>query len=195
MSAQVSPEASYACLPWLNSAALRHWTLHVCVSAAPSFAFGYSIASSPERLWGMSLGVAFFIALYTLAARWTYPSEASSALWRRAMRLGTWIRTVWVLLLIPAVLVARPVAAWLFAPDMVAGMISHGLVESLSGLKSSVTNRTGIGPSSDFWLGDMGSLIPTFFTTVISGFLLSGLLFLIAFICLGVLKLVARRSG
>lgn len=180
MSTQVSPEASHARLPWLNRAALRHWTFHVCVSAAPSFAFGYSIASSPERLWGMSLGVAFFIVLYTLAARWTFPSEASSVLWRRAMRLGTWIRTVWVLLLIPA--------------SLVAGMISHGLVENLSGLKSSVTTRTGIGPPGDFWLGDMGSLIPTFFTTVISGFLLSGLLFLIAFICLGVLKLVARRE-
>lgn len=195
MSAQVSLEASQASFPWLNRAALRHWTFHVCVSAAPSFAFGYSIASSPERLLGMSLGVAFFIALYTLAARWTYPSEASSALWRRAMRLGTWIRTVWVLLLIPASLVAKPVAVWLFMPDMVAGMVSHGLVENLSGLKSSVTKRSGIGPSSvDFWLGDMGSLIPTFFTTIISGFLLSGLLFLIAFICLGVLKLMARRS-
>jgi hypothetical protein len=98
------------------------------------------------------------------------------------------------LLLIPAGLFARPLTGWLFAPDMVAGMISHGLVENLSGLKSVVTKRTGIGPSSDFWVGDMGSLIPTFLTTVISGFLLSGLLFLIAFICLGVLKLVTRRE-
>lgn len=194
MSAQVLPEASHARLPWLNRAALRHWTFHVCVSAAPSFAFGYSMATRPERLCGMSLGVAFFIVLYTLAARWTYPSEASSALWRRAMRLGTWIRTVWVLLLIPAGLVARPVAGWLFAPDMVAGMISHGLIENLSGLNSGVTERAGTGSSSDFWLGDMGSLIPTFLTAVISGLLLSGLLFLIAFICLGVLKLMTRRS-
>jgi hypothetical protein len=194
MNAQVSPDPSHARLPWLNRAALRHWTFHVCLSAAPSLVFGYSMATRPERFCGMSLGVAFFIVLYTLAARWTYPSETSSVLWRRAMRLGTWIRTVWVLLLIPAGLVARPFAGWLFAPDMVAGMISHGLVESLSGLNSGVTERTGTGSSGHFWLGDMGSLIPTFFTTVISGFLLSSLLLLIAFICLGVLKLMARRK-
>jgi hypothetical protein len=96
MSAQVLPDAAPAFLPWLNRAALRHWTFHVCVSAAPSFVFGFSMSPRPERFAGMSLGVVFFIALYTLTARWTYPSEASSALWRRAMRLGTWIRTVWV---------------------------------------------------------------------------------------------------
>lgn len=184
-------ESPAPCCPWLNRAALRYWAFHVCVSAAPSFAFGYTIAPRPERLCGMALGVAFFIVLYTLAARWTYPSEASPELWRRAMRLATWIRTSWALFTIPASILG---GALLFAPDMVAGMVAHGLVENLSGLESGVRNRASTELPAGFWMGNMGSVVPTFLVTVIEGFILSGVLFLIALVCLSVLTLRTRLT-
>ena len=83
---------------WLDHTPLRYWGFHVCVSAAPSFAFGFALEPKPQRVMGMVLGVGFFIALYTFAARWTFPNQNALPLWRRAIRLGTLIRTVWATL-------------------------------------------------------------------------------------------------
>jgi hypothetical protein len=162
---------------WLsfNYAALRYWTVHVCISAAPSFAFGYGLAPGPERLWGMTLGVVFFIILYTLAAQWTYPDAVSSALWRRAMRLATWIRTIWAALTCLVSIMGQNSLSLLFFPDFIAGIAAHGLVEYI-------------------WISDMGFILPTFLVTVIEGFILSGILFAIAFVCLGILKLATAKS-
>lgn len=174
---------------WLDDSPLRYWTFHVCVSAAPSFAFGFAMEPNLQRFLGMALGVMFFIVLYTWAARWTCPREGATPLWKRAIRLGTWIKTtsallIWVGLPLEFALGNTPVL-FVFAPDFFAGMAAHVTAAKLTGVEFGSAAGLGRG-------GDVGF---TFLVTVIDGFLLSGLLFLIAFICLGVLKLVARRGA
>ena len=70
----------------------------------------------------------------------------------------------------------------MFAPDFFAGLVAHLAAAKLTGVE--FDSATGLGRG-----GDVGF---TFLVTVIEGFLLSGLLFLIAFICLGVLILLTR---
>ncbi len=190
-------------LPWLNRAALRHWTFHVCVSAAPSFVFMAQASPRWPCVVGMLLGIGFFIVLYTALARFTYPDVEPANLWRRAIRLGTRIRTGCALLALPSVvLFVHGSAKWpffLFLPDYLAGMVAWSITEHIGRAEPVRWLRillTGPDPGirrDSVWLGDMGSVIPTFLTTVIEGFLLSGLLFLIAFVCLWVLEVRARR--
>ncbi len=174
--------------PWLNRAALRHWTFHVCVSAAPSFAISVAIGPEPSRVLGMVLGVLFFIALYTLAARWTFPNETELPLWRRAIRLGTWIRTISAILFWGDIslrfLFGRNPLQFLFMPDLYAGFLAHTAVEKLAELVR------GAATGLDFF----GTVIFTFLVTIIEGFILSGLIFAIALVCLLNLKLRARRD-
>ncbi|KAF0181101.1 MAG: hypothetical protein FD161_407 [Limisphaerales bacterium] len=198
---ETNPERSGACCQWLNRAALRYWTFHVCVSAAPSFLFAYGLSRKPERLWGMVLGVAFFIALYTLFSHWTYPSEKSSALWRRAMRLATWIRTVWAILALPGLMLGNKALKVMFSVDLIAGMIATSLTYFIGKFPPVGWVRIMIaGPDANqrrhhVLVGDMDSLLPTFLTTVIEGFILSGLLFCIAFVCLWAFAFRARRAA
>ncbi len=204
MSAQVSPEASHACLPWLNRAALRHWTFHVSVSAAPSFVFMAQASARWPSVLGMLLGIGFFVVLYTALARFTFPNAEPENLWRRAIRLGTRIRTGCALLALPSVVVfVHGGAKWpffFFLPDYLAGMMAWsvteriGRAEPVRALRILLTGPDANVRRSNVWLGDMGSVIPTFLTTVIEGFFLSGLLFLAAFLCLGVLKLATKRQ-
>ena len=190
-------------------AALRHWSFHVTVSAAPSFVFAASVGwRAPESICGMLLGVAFFIALYTALARWTFPREAGGALWRRALRLGTWIRTVWAGLVFLSLIASPrflasvtggPWLGYLFVPDMFAGVYAHAAVRWFALLPPVRDVRiflTGPEPAVrnlDPWVGNIGSFWPTFLLTVVEGFILSAALFLIAFACLGVLRLASRR--
>ena len=147
------------------------------------------------------MGVCFFITLYTLCARWTFPDETSSAPWRRALRLGTWIRTVWAALTLPCVVLSGKSIFVLFTPDMFAGVIAYSLTCRIAGLAPVRWLRiliAGDDPSQrrdHFLVGGMDSLLPTFLTTVIEGFILSALLFLIAFVCLVILRLVGKSGG
>ena len=159
------------------------------MSAAPSFAFGFVMEPKPQRFLGMVLGVLFFIAFYTIAARWTFPGEGELPLWRRAIRLGTWIRAtssllVWVGLLLSFWLKHNPLL-FLFAPDFYAGFLAHCTAEKLTEIASG--SAVGLEPG--------GNLAFSFLVTVIDGFLLSALLFLIAFCCLWVLTFRARRAA
>jgi hypothetical protein len=174
---------------WLDQSPLRYWTFHVCVSAAPSFAFSLSLGTHGARIAGMVLGILFFIALYTLSARWTCPRVEELPLWRRAIRLGTWIRTtssllVWLGLLFAGWAPLNPFL-WLFAPDMYAGFAAHWAVEQLMGVEFGHAVRAEMGATVLF----------TFLVTITEGFLLSGMLFCVAFCCLWVLKFRARRAA
>ncbi len=187
-------------LPWLNRAALRHWTLHVSVSAAPSFAFMVNTGAHWPCVVGMLMGVAFFIVLYTAFARFTYPKTESPSLWRRAIRLGTRIRTGLALLALPgAMMKTGGFLTVFFLPDYFAGLVawsvtrSIGTAEPVRWLRALLAGPDPAVRSQNLWVGDIGSVLPTFLTTVIEGFLLSALLFLIAFICLCNLKLRDRR--
>ena len=64
-----APNPARAVLPWLHRAALRHWILHVCASAAPSFVFMVRGGFDWSCVTGMLLGVGFFSTLYTVFAR------------------------------------------------------------------------------------------------------------------------------
>jgi len=149
----------------------------------------------------MVLGIVFFIALYTLLSHWTYPSEKSSALWRRAMRLATWIRTGWAILALPGLMSGNKALTIMFSVDMIAGMIATSLTYFIGKFPPVGWVRIMIaGPDASqrrhhVLVGDMDSLLPTFLTTVIEGFILSGLLFCIAFCCLWVLTFRARRAA
>jgi hypothetical protein len=156
---------------WLDRSPLRYWTFHVCVSAVPSFMIGLALVPKPQRFVGMVLGVAFFIALYTYAARWTFPDPTGQALWRRAIRLGILFRTAWAAVILLGSIVnvtkgSNPFC-YLFLPDMVSGVLAHSLVER-------------IGSFGD---GMMAAVWPTFLITVVAGFLLSGMVFGFAFTC------------
>lgn len=201
-NAETHSESPAPRCPWLNRAALRHWTFHVCVSAAPSFVFMAQASASWSSVLGMLLGIGFFIALYTASARFTFPDAESSNLWRRAIRLGTRIRTGCALLALPSVVAfSYGGAKWsffFFIPDYLAGMVAWsvaehiGRAEPVRWLRILLTGPDASVRRNNFWLGDMTSAIPTFLTTVIEGFILSGLLFLFAVVCLGVLKLATR---
>ncbi len=177
------------CSAWLDHSPLRYWTFHVCVSAAPSFVFSLSLGAGTQgaRIAGMALGILFFIALYTLSARWTCPRAEELPLWRRAIRLGTWIRTtsallVWVGFLFAGWAPLNPFL-WLFAPDMYAGLAAHWAVGQLMGAEFGQAVRSEMEPTVLF----------TFLVTVVEGFLLSGMLFGIAFMCLLGLRLRGGR--
>jgi|GEM_PF-2033157 len=205
MNEQVTAENSRACPPWLNRAALRHWTFHVCVSAAPSFVFMAQASTRWPCVVGMLLGVGFFILLYTACARFTFPDAEPTNMWRRAIRLGTKARTVCALLALPSVVAfVHGGVKWpffFFLPDYLAGMVAWsvtaniGQAEPVRWLRILLTSPDAGVRRENVWLGDMSSVIPTFLTTVIEGFILSGVLFLAAFICLIVLKLHARWTG
>ena len=197
-SAESPCEHPRQCCLWLNRAALRYWSFHVCVSAAPTFAFMVLDGAGATQVAGMLLGILFFIALYTLCARWTFPSETSSAPWRRALRLGTWIRTLWAALALPCVVLSGKSMSVLFTPDIFAGVIAYSLTGRIAGLAPVRWLRiliAGDDPSQrrdHFLVGGMDSLLPTFLTTVIEGFILSALLFAMAFVCLVILRLVGK---
>lgn len=156
---------------WLDQSPLRYWTFHVCVSAAPSFVFGLALVPKPQRFVGMVLGVAFFIALYTYATRWMFPDPTGQALWRRAIREATRIRTVWATVILLGgmlnVATGSNLLFYLFVPDMVSGMLAHSLVERIG----------------DFSVARTGAVWPTFLITVGAGFFLSVMLFGLAFTC------------
>lgn len=186
MSEQPSSVISRFCA-WLDQSPLRYWTFHVCVSAAPSFVVGLGVGPEPQRVLGMVLGVVFFIALYTLSARWTIPNGSELPLWRRAIRLGTWIRTTWALLIGVGALLSlafehNPLG-FLFMPDFFAGFLAYQMVGWLE----------NVPVIRNIELGGFEPMAGTFLITIVGGFLLSGMLFSIAFICLGVLKLLTRR--
>lgn len=184
-------------------AALRHWSFHVSISAAPSFTFALSGQwRHPHSVGGMLLGVLFFIALYTALARWTFPREVSGSLWRRALRVGTWIRTIWATMAFLGLLTSVREGKWFtlpFTPDIWAGFLACRIVEWFGTLPPVRWLRillTGPDPAvrnMDPWFGNMISFWPTFLITVVEGLILSAALFLIAFACLAVLRLVARR--
>lgn len=186
---------------WLDRSPLRYWTFHVCVSAAPSFVFMVRDTTGWPPVTGMLLGIGFFIALYTALAPITFPKAESAGLWRRAIRLGTKTRTGCSLLAIPGAATSDGnIFVYFFMPDMWAGMAAWSLTDAigrlgpLRSLRIWLTSPDASVRHENVWVGDMGSVFPTFLTTVIEGFLLSGLLFLIAFVCLGALKLAARRK-
>lgn len=189
---------------WLDQSPLRYWTFHVCVSAAPSFIFMARSSPGWPCVLGMLLGIGFFIVLYTALARFTFPAAEPPNLWRRAIRLGTRIRTGCALLAVPGVVATLSESVkwpfFLFLPDYLAGMVAWSLTtrigqaEPVRWLRILLTGPDASVRGNNVWLGDMGAVIPTFLTTMIEGFILSGLLFVIAFLCLDVLKLAARRK-
>ena len=188
----------------VDKQALRHWSFHVSVSALPSFVFAVSTSwKHPQSICGMLLGVVFFIALYSALARWTFPSEVSYSLWRRALRLGTWIRTVWAMVALIGVAGSAPGGKWfavLFIPDMWAGILACALTQRIAGLplvrwlRDVIAGTDATSRATDPFVGSMASLLPTFLITVVEGFILSAAMFVIALVCLGIFRLITRRQ-
>ena len=117
------------------------------------------------------------------------------------MRLATWIRTVWAILALPGLMLGNKILTIMFSVDLIAGMIATSLTHFIGKLPPVGWVRIMIaGPDASqrrhhVLVGDMDSLLPTFFTTVIEGFILSGLLFCVAFVCRWVFTLRAGRLG
>lgn len=167
---------------------LRFWSLHVGLTALPSFAVALIKFNSPGAILAMLAGIATFIVGYTLLCSSTvYARLTGASLLGEAVRKGTRIRLILSLATAPLLFGAfAEFPSVLFAPDFWAGfgaLLVVGWFSQVLGLGQVDVGRNEIG------------FVPTYFITIVEGLLISFTLVLLAFFALLFLNRRAARSA
>lgn len=186
-----------------------YWTLHVAISAAPSFLFAITAHwNTFPAIVSMLAGTAAFIMAYTVvwSSDWFRRVAPLGGRVRRALLWGTRLRSAIALLglgnLVLSMMVAVPmkyIAPYLFMPDLYVGLGAVGLIERIGKLAPLRALRVAVaGPdpqvrSHNVWAGDFTSALPTFGTTVTEGALLTLMLLALSLLSALVLRFRDRR--
>ena len=165
---------------------LRFWTLHVGLTALPSFMVALIQFNTVPAILAMLAGILTFILGYSLLCASTFYARLTGAsLLGEAVRKGTRIRLV--LSLVTAPLLFGAFVQWptvLFAPDFWAGFAAVIIV----GWVSSIAGFGRVEPVE----GEI-NFLQTYFITVVEGVLISFTLVLLVFFCLLFLNRRAHR--
>jgi hypothetical protein len=166
----------------------RHWSLHCCLNALPSFI----IASAQLNLWqrptamaAMLAAIATFIVLYTVLTSLPGPLASEDHLLARSLKLGTRIRLFVTVVSVPMLLGE---AGMVFTPDFWCGFAAILGVSAIGQLLGHPTDILDLGPGN-------ASFLSVFAITLVEGFILSFLLLLISFFALLYLQARERRKA
>lgn len=159
---------------WWQS--LGVWSIVCVVSAAPSFFWGLSTVAHEQAL-AMIVGVAIFIALYTIGDQKTKHSA-----WRRNSSLRLTLKIAYITRI--AISIILPVGGML---DLFCGLFSVSIVEFLLNNKMSLN----VGPEGEALRGGAG-FFAALFTTLVQGLVLNVVLMGYALVVWGVVALVKR---
>ncbi len=162
---------------------LRYWTFHCTLNALPSFCIAMiylGFWDKPAAVMAMLLAITTFIFLYATLTSINGPLADQNHILARSLRLGTKIRA-WVAGL--SVCAIPTLAGVLFTPDYWCGVAATIVFRWMN----DSTNN------SDFIVS--GRLADVYLTTLIEGFFLSILLFIISFIVVIFLHTRAHRAG
>jgi hypothetical protein len=166
----------------------RHWSLHCCLNALPSFI----IAVVHLKLWqhrtaivAMLAAIATFIVLYTVLTSLPGPLSREDHLLARSLQLGTRIRAIVTAVSLPLLAIK---GGMVFTPDFWCGVAAIFGINSIAHLFGHRTDPI------DLQIGD-GSFLPVFAVTLLEGFILSFLLLMISFFALVFLQVRERRKA
>lgn len=173
---------------------LRYWSFHVTLNAAPSFVIACAVTSGPldSRIAGMIAGVLTFIAGYTLVtgSRW-FRRRVGGSSFGTALKWATRIRSsLAAVALVGSIGWFKALKAdfltVLSLLELYAGIVAGFIVETagknpqIRSLRAALTSDDPSLRTQSWWLGDMGSAIPTYLWTLTEGILLSLLMVVIA---------------
>ncbi len=166
------PEPGPKSRGWLLSFAL--WALVCIVSAAPSFYWGFGTIATNQAA-AMCLGIAMFIAAYTLCDQLTQRRS-----WRQQSSVSLTLRIGYVSRIMASIIF--PIGMFV---DAFCGMFSVGIVQSVFPFLFS--NEGGAG-AFDEQAGFAGTLL----VTLVQGCVLNIVLFAYMLVVLGVVVLLRR---
>ena len=152
---------------------LRYWTIHCTLNSLPSFCIALlflNLAKSPLAVVAMLCAIATFILLYAVFTSLVEPLADEKHVFSRSLKLGTKIRA-WISGL--SLLVVFTPAA-MITPDFWCGFMAVMFTNSLA---------KWAGVSGNFFNPDGGNAAfsPVYITTMVEGFILSFILFMISF--------------
>lgn len=163
---------------------LRHWTLHCVLNSLPSFCialWALGLWQNRFALAAMICAIVTFILLYATLTSLEGPMSDEKHVLSRAFKVGTKIRAVISVL---NLLLAFP-PVFMLTPDFWCGFMATGIVDLLF-------EMTGNHPPfAQLGAAHVG-FFPIYLTTMVEGFILSGILFFFAFIA--VMFIQARES-
>lgn len=181
---------------------LKHWSIHAFFCTSPSFILAYAYGGYRElsALLGILLGIATTILIFaTISSSTHYSTLSDEGIFRRSIRLGAKIRSgISAIELVGAIIPGL----WILAlPDIYAGMAAIGLVEGgfkMCGIRLVTANKGSdfslkiADANHDFWIRNADSIIPTYLTTVIEGFIITLTMLVIALLVFIVIDLKSR---
>lgn len=166
----------------------RHWSLHCCLNALPSFIIAVvhlKLWQCPAAIVAMLAAIATFIVLYTVLTSLPGPLARQDHLLARSLKLGTRIRAIVTAVSMPLLAIK---GGMVFTPDFWCGVAA---ILGINAIGQLLGHRTD---PIDFEMGNAGFL-PVFATTLLEGFILSFLLLLISFFALVYLQNRERRKA
>jgi hypothetical protein len=166
----------------------RHWSLHCCLNALPSFIIAVvhlKRGQRPTAIVAMLAAIATFVLLYTVLTAIPGPLAREDHLLARSLKLGTRIRAFLTVVSVPMLLGE---AGTVFTPDFWCGVAAIFGINTIGQLLGHPTDMVDFGP------GHAGFL-PVFAVTLLEGFILSFLLLMISFFALVFLQVRERRKA
>jgi hypothetical protein len=156
---------------------LKFWSVHVMLTAAPSFGLALMSFNSITAITAMLAGITTFVIGYTLLCSLTaYQKMSTDTVLGRAVKTGAKIRLIISLATAPLLLSFYfQVPLLFFAPDYWAGLAAIGIVQTISATVFQVPVDLMDG-SSHFAL--------TYCVVIVEGLLLSFTLVLLVFFTL-----------
>jgi hypothetical protein len=165
---------------------LRYWALHCGMNALPSFCialWALGLWQVPVAIAAMICAIMTFILLYSTLTSLAGPLSDKTHVLSRALRLGAKIRA-WISGL-SLLVVFTP--AMSITPDFWCGFFSVEITETII-RRLWIPDFAGIGPR------EKPVFLPVYLATILEGFILSGILFLISFIAVIWLQSRDRRK-
>ena len=152
---------------------LRCWTIHCTLNSLPSFCIALGMLGlwkNPLSVLAMLCAIATFILLYAVFTSLVEPLANEKHVISRSLKLGTKIRA-WISGL-SLLVVFTPAAS--ITPDFWCGLMAVMFTNSLARWAGAAGNFFNIE-------GGNATFLPIYVTTMIEGFILSFLLFMISF--------------
>jgi hypothetical protein len=166
---------------------LCYWTLHCTLNALPSFCIAIvflELWQNPAAVIAMLFAIGNFILLYaTLTSLGPFGDDHHPL--SRALRLGAKIRAVISAASIPMVLCGGAFVT----PDLWCGFLAIGIQKEIAVFAGFSLPPNGYNPSAE-----NSTFLSIYTTTLLEGFILSGILLLISFFCVIFLQARDRRK-
>jgi len=166
---------------------LKFWSVHVVLTAAPSFGLALMNFNSIAAITAMLAGITTFVIGYTLLCSLTaYQKMSTASVLGRAVKIGAKIRLIISLATAPLLLsVYLQVPLLFFAPDYWAGLAAIGIVQTIS---------AAVSQAPVDLMGGSPHFVLTYCVVIVEGLILSFTLVLLVFFTLLFLNRKVGRS-